>query len=101
MRHASGPETRTTAIPPSPGGVGFVEAGLVGTLTLAGVSGSAAVAATLVYRLVSYWLPLPAGGIAYVLFRRRYGSVRSVRTTSVTSPIPTDPPEGEGTPSTR
>jgi len=88
-------------IPLTPGGVGFVEAGLVGTLTLAGVSGSAAVAATLVYRLVSYWLPLPAGGIAYVLFRRRYGSVRSVRTTSVTSPIPTDPPEGEGTPSTR
>ncbi|MDX6410611.1 MAG: putative heme transporter [Gaiellaceae bacterium] len=60
-------------IPLTPGGVGFVEAGLVGTLTLAGVSGSDAVAATLVYRLVSYWLPLPAGGVAYVLFRRMYG----------------------------
>jgi uncharacterized membrane protein YbhN (UPF0104 family) len=84
-------------IPLTPGGVGFVEAGLVGTLTLAGVSGSDAVAATLVYRLASYWLPLPAGGIAYVLFRRRYGSVRTLRTASVTSPISTDPPEGEGT----
>ena len=88
-------------IPLTPGGVGFVEAGLVGTLTLAGVSGSDAVAATLVYRLASYWLPLPAGGIAYVLFRRRYGSVRSPRTTSVTSPISTDPSEGEGTAGTR
>jgi uncharacterized protein (TIRG00374 family) len=59
-------------IPLTPGGLGFVEAGLVGTLTLAGVSGPGALAATLLYRLVSFWLPIPAGGIAYVLFRRRY-----------------------------
>jgi uncharacterized protein (TIRG00374 family) len=59
-------------VPFTPGGVGFVEAGLVGTLTLAGVSGPDALAATLLYRLVSYWLPLVAGGVAYVLFRRRY-----------------------------
>jgi uncharacterized protein (TIRG00374 family) len=59
-------------IPFTPGGVGFVEAGLVGTLTLAGVSGTDALAATLLYRLVSYWLPLPAGAVAYGLFRRRY-----------------------------
>ncbi len=88
-------------IPLTPGGVGFVEAGLVGMLTLAGVSGSAALAATLVYRLVSYWLPLPAGGLAYVLFRRRYGSLRSVRTPSVTSPIPADPPPDDSTARTR
>jgi len=61
-------------VPLTPGGVGFVEAGLVGTLTLAGVSGSDALAATLLYRLVTYWLPLPAGAVAYGLFRRRYGS---------------------------
>jgi uncharacterized protein (TIRG00374 family) len=59
-------------IPFTPGGLGFVEAGLVGTLTLAGVSGPRALAATLLYRLVAYWLPIPAGGVAYVLFRRRY-----------------------------
>jgi uncharacterized protein (TIRG00374 family) len=59
-------------IPFTPGGVGFVEAGLVGTLTLAGVSGTDALAATLLYRLASYWLPLPAGAVAYVLYRRRY-----------------------------
>jgi uncharacterized protein (TIRG00374 family) len=61
-------------IPFTPGGLGFVEAGLVGTLTLAGVPGHAALAATLLYRLVSYWLPIPVGGVAYLLFRRRYGS---------------------------
>lgn len=64
-------------LPLTPGGLGFVEAGLVGTLTLAGVSGHDALAATLLYRIASYWLPLPAGAVAYVLFRRRYGAVRS------------------------
>jgi uncharacterized protein (TIRG00374 family) len=59
-------------IPLTPGGLGFVEAGLVGTLTLAGVSAQDAVLATLTYRLVSYWLPIPAGGVAYAAFRRRH-----------------------------
>jgi uncharacterized protein (TIRG00374 family) len=63
-------------VPLTPGGLGFVEAGLVGTLTLAGVSGHDALAATLLYRIASYWLPLPAGAVAYVLFRRRHGAGR-------------------------
>jgi uncharacterized protein (TIRG00374 family) len=58
-------------IPVTPGGLGFVEAGLVGTLKLAGVAASHALAATLLYRIVSFWLPLPAAGVAYALFRRR------------------------------
>jgi uncharacterized protein (TIRG00374 family) len=64
-------------IPVTPGGLGFVEAGLVGTLALAGVPGQDALAATLLYRIVSFWLPLPAGGVAYAVFRRRYGGLRS------------------------
>jgi uncharacterized protein (TIRG00374 family) len=59
-------------IPFTPGGLGFVEAGLVGTLALAGVTPQDALLATLTYRLVSYWLPIPAGGVAYLAFRRRY-----------------------------
>ncbi len=59
-------------VPLTPGGLGFVEAGLVGTLTLAGVAPADAVVTTLLYRLVSFWLPIPAGGVAYLLFRRRY-----------------------------
>ena len=64
-------------IPITPGGLGFVEAGLVGALRVAGVPGGDALAATLLYRVVAYWLPLAAGAVAYVLFRRRYGSARS------------------------
>ena len=60
-------------IPLTPGGLGFVEAGLVGMLTLAGIPGPDALTATLLYRLVAYWLPIPAGGVAYLLFRRRFG----------------------------
>jgi hypothetical protein len=59
-------------IPITPGGLGFVEAGLATTLGLAGASGAQAVLATLAYRMVSYWLPLIAGAIAYPVFRRRY-----------------------------
>jgi hypothetical protein len=61
-------------IPVTPGGLGFVEAGLTGMLALAGVSAEQALVGTLAYRLVSFWLPLPVGGIAYLLFRHRYGA---------------------------
>jgi uncharacterized protein (TIRG00374 family) len=60
-------------LPLTPGGLGFVEAGLTGTLALAGVGAAAAVVATLAYRLVSFWLPIPAGGVAAFLHRRHYG----------------------------
>ena len=60
-------------IPITPGGLGFVEAGLTGLLALAGVNAGDAVLATLAYRMVSFWLPLPAGGVAALLHRRRYG----------------------------
>ena len=68
-------------IPITPGGLGFVEAGLTATLTLAGVSAADAVLATLAYRLVAYWLPLAAGPFMYWLHRRRYaGRVRAPAT---------------------
>jgi uncharacterized protein (TIRG00374 family) len=54
-------------IPVTPGGLGFVEAGLTGMLALAGVSGSDAVLATFAYRLFSYWLPLPFGLLGLAL----------------------------------
>ena len=58
-------------IPFTPGGLGFVEAGLTGALALAGVGTGDAILAALSYRLVSFWLPLPAGLGGYALFRYR------------------------------
>jgi uncharacterized protein (TIRG00374 family) len=61
-------------IPLTPGGLGVVEAGLTGTLALAGVPASSAALATLAYRLATYWLPLPIGLGAWIWHRRRYGA---------------------------
>jgi uncharacterized protein (TIRG00374 family) len=68
-------------VPITPGGLGIVEASLSGLLIVAGVPGGKALVATLAYRLASYWLPLLAGPVAYLLFRRRYS-------TAVSGPAP-------------
>jgi uncharacterized protein (TIRG00374 family) len=54
-------------IPVTPGGLGFVEAGLTAMLALAGVAAGDAVLATFAYRLFSYWLPLPLGLVGLAL----------------------------------
>ena len=58
-------------IPLTPGGLGFVEAGLATMLVLAGVPAPAATLATLAYRLVSYWLPIASGPVSFALYKRR------------------------------
>jgi uncharacterized membrane protein YbhN (UPF0104 family) len=75
-------------IPITPGGLGFVEAGLTATLLAAGVPGPDALLATLAYRVVSYWLPLPAGLVASILFRRRYGRFESAQAESTSGMVP-------------
>lgn len=47
----------------TPGGLGVVEAALSSALIAAGLVGSTAIAAVLVYRIVSLWLVLAAGGV--------------------------------------
>jgi uncharacterized protein (TIRG00374 family) len=83
-------------IPLTPGGLGFVEAGLAGLLVLAGVDAGDAAVATLAYRLVSFWLPLPAGVVAWWLARRRYGPAEpdssAETTSSSSSDAATSPP---------
>ncbi len=59
-------------IPITPGGLGFVEAGLTGLLVVAGVSGPPGGPGRPRLPLVSYWLPLPIGGVGAYLHRRRY-----------------------------
>jgi uncharacterized protein (TIRG00374 family) len=59
-------------IPITPGGLGFVEAGLTSLLTLAGIPASDALLATLAYRIVSFWMPLALGPLAWLAFQRHY-----------------------------
>ncbi len=46
---------------PTPGGLGAVEAALSAGLTAAGLPGITAVSAVLLYRTVTFWLPVPLG----------------------------------------
>jgi uncharacterized membrane protein YbhN (UPF0104 family) len=55
---------------PVPGGIGGVDLGLVGTLTLYHVPLSAATAAVLGYRAIALWIPAVLGSIAFVFLRR-------------------------------
>ncbi|BBH68057.1 hypothetical protein ACTI_47420 [Actinoplanes sp. OR16] len=67
-------------IPVTPGGIGLIEAGLLAGLVTAGAPASSAVAVVLGYRLLSFWLLLPAGLAGHFLLRRHaVGDVRGER----------------------
>lgn len=56
---------------PTAGNVGAIEPALVIGLTASGGAGPAMVAAVLVFRLISYWLPIIPGVTALAVLRRR------------------------------
>ena len=56
-------------IPITPGGVGFVDVGLTAMLVLIGIPADTAVIGTLLYRLFSFWLPIPLGAFAWAGWR--------------------------------
>jgi uncharacterized membrane protein YbhN (UPF0104 family) len=58
-------------VTPTPGGVGGVEAALVTGLVAYHMSAVSALAAVLVYRLISYWLALIVGAGTFVVVRHR------------------------------
>ena len=53
-------------IPLTPAGLGVIEFFLVPTLVGFGVPKGAALLAVLSYRFFNFWLPIPAGGVAYL-----------------------------------
>ena len=55
----------------SPGGFALVEITLTAALTAAGMTASAALAASIAYRLISFWLILIGGGISLIVLSRR------------------------------
>ena len=61
-----------SALPITPGGVGIVELGYAAYLSIGLPDNAAAqvVAAVLVFRFITYFLPVPFGAAAYVFWRR-------------------------------
>lgn len=65
---------------PVPAGIGVLDTGLSGSLVLYGVAGPAAVGATLVYHVVSIWVPGLGGLLAWL--PTRYGRASGPQATS-------------------
>jgi uncharacterized protein (TIRG00374 family) len=56
---------------PTPGGLGGVEAVLSAGLTAIGIPAHEAIPAVLLFRMATFWLPIPAGWISYMVLQRR------------------------------
>ena len=72
-------------IPFVPGGVGAVDAGLIGTFVLFDLPSSEVFAAVLVYRLIAFWLPIPPGIVAFFQLRRTVARWEEERGTAAVS----------------
>jgi uncharacterized membrane protein YbhN (UPF0104 family) len=58
------------SLAPLPGGIGFVEGGMIGAFALAGSPVGAAVAATVIYRAITCWLVAAVGSLMLVVIGR-------------------------------
>jgi putative heme transporter len=56
--------------PFAPGGVGAVDAGMIGAFVLFGLPSAEVFAAVLTYRVIAYWLPIPPGIVAFFQLRK-------------------------------
>ena len=57
-------------IPSPAGGVGSVDAGMIGAFVLFGIDESIVFPAVLTYRVVAFWLPIPPGIVAFIQLRK-------------------------------
>lgn len=55
---------------PTPGGLGATEATFAAALTAVGVPDAEAISGVLLYRLVTFWIPILPGYLAYVALQR-------------------------------
>lgn len=77
-----------TAIPITPGGLGLVEVALIAGLTAAGGPRAEVVAAVLLFRVLTYVLPIPLGLASFLYFKRNRSWRRAPGTAPRTSLVP-------------
>jgi uncharacterized protein (TIRG00374 family) len=56
-------------IPSPAGGVGAVDAGMIGAFAIFGIDDSIVFPAVLTYRVIAFWLPIPPGIVAFIQLR--------------------------------
>ena len=57
-------------IPSPAGGVGAVDAGMIGAFSIFGIDDAVVFPAVLTYRVIAFWLPIPPGIVAFVQLRK-------------------------------
>ena len=77
-----------TAIPFTPGGLGVVELALITGLSAAGGDRAAVAAAVLIYRALTYVLPIPIGLGTYIFWRRNTSWRRAPNSAPRTELVP-------------
>ena len=63
-RHGGEPD------PVPSGGVGAVDAGMIGAFSIFGIDNSVVFPAVLTYRVIAFWLPIPPGIVAFIQLRK-------------------------------
>jgi uncharacterized membrane protein YbhN (UPF0104 family) len=77
-----------TAIPFTPGGLGVIEFALITGLAAAGGDRPAVAAAVLVFRVLTYVLPIPLGVLTYVFWQRNHSWRRAPNSAPRTELVP-------------
>ena len=77
-----------TAIPFTPGGLGVVEVALITGLSAAGGARAEVAAAVLIFRALTYVLPIPIGLGTYIFWRRNHSWRRAPNTAPRTELVP-------------
>ena len=75
-------------IPSPAGGVGAVDAGMIGAFSIFGIDDSVVFPAVLTYRVIAFWLPIPPGIVAFVQLRgtvARWESERALTAAAATT----------------
>ena len=82
------------SLAPLPGGIGFVEGGMIGAFALAGARVGDAVAATVVYRAVTCWIVAAVGSVLIIVISRRQPQPAALDESSGASDDPAQDPPG-------
>jgi uncharacterized protein (TIRG00374 family) len=77
-----------TAVPFTPGGLGVVELALITGLAAAGGARAEVAAAVLIFRALTYVLPIPLGLITYVIWQRKKSWRRAPNSAPRTELVP-------------
>jgi uncharacterized membrane protein YbhN (UPF0104 family) len=77
-----------TAVPFTPGGVGIIEFALIAGLAAAGGQHAAVAAGVLVFRVLTYVLPIPIGVLTYVFWQRNKSWRRAPNSAPRTALVP-------------